>query len=134
MLLLLRRHAIRPTPVRLGVLAVLCQSPFALSGAEIEPQLTQLLGRVTLYRTLQTFEQKGLIHRVVDHSETVRYALCSHAPATGPIDYVHFKCVACQRFYCLTQVVVPTLILPGVYQVVRGDYLLSGVCEQCQLE
>ena len=132
--LTLRRHAVRLTPVRRTVLDVLAHSPFALSGAELEKQLPPT-DRVTLYRTLRTFEEKGLVHRVIDHSETVRYAapcLEEAGPASPTPDHVHFKCTACQHIYCLSQVPVPAVALPGPYQVLRRDYLLLGVCAQCQ--
>ena len=132
LLLALRGHAVRPTPVRQAVLAVLQGSPHALSGAEIEQQLRPASDRITLYRTLCTFEKKGLIHRVIDHSETVRYAVCPEPTEAGASDHVHFKCTACQHIYCLGQVAVPKVVLPGQYQAVRADYLLSGVCARCQ--
>lgn len=132
-LLALRRHAVRLTPVRRAVLSILGQSPFALSGAEIEKQLPLASDRITLYRTLRTFEEKGLIHRVIDHSEVVRYARCHDGPAaSAPANHVHFKCSACQHIYCLSQVAVPAVELPAQYRVAHGDYLLSGVCERCQ--
>ena len=57
------------------------------------------------------------MHRVIDHSETVRYAatcLDEAAATTGPRpDHVHFKCTACQHIYCLSQVPVPAGALPG---------------------
>lgn len=130
--LTLRRHAVRLTPVRRTVLDVLASSPFALSGAELEKQLPPT-DRVTLYRTLRTFEEKGLVHRVIDHSETVRYAAtCLDEASTNPADHVHFKCTACQHIYCLSQVAVPAVDLPGPYQVLRRDCLLLGVCARCQ--
>ena len=131
---ILRRHTIRPTPVRRAVLEVLLQTPFALSGTEVEKQLTIVFDRITLYRTLRTFEEKRLVHRVIDDSETVRYAAYSGLLATSAaIDHVHFKCTACRHIYCLSHVAVPTVELPGRYQVTRGEYLVSGVCEQCQV-
>lgn len=132
LLLALRGRAVRPTPVRQAVLAVLRGSPYALSGAEIEQQLRPALDRITLYRTLCTFEQKGLIHRVADHSETVRYAVCPEPGELGTADHVHFKCTSCQHTYCLRHVAVPAVVLPGQYRAERADYLLSGVCAQCQ--
>jgi len=128
----LKRHGIRPTPTRRSVLHVFQQAFCALSGSEIEGQLPADTDRITLYRTLRTFEEKTLIHRIVDYSETIRYALC-HAPtATVGLDHVHLKCVACQRIFCLPQVAVPPIPASAQYQVVRSDYLLSGVCTQCQ--
>ena len=132
----LLRHSVRPTAVRRAVLDILFQSPFALSGAEIEQQLPLDSDRITLYRTLRTFEAKGLAHRVIDHSETVRYAVYREAPPAtdAAANHVHFKCLACQRTYCLSQVMLPTVVVPAHYQAVRGDYLISGICEWCQPE
>jgi Fur family ferric uptake transcriptional regulator len=131
-LLTLRHHAVRRTAIRQAILRTLLQSPFALSRTEIEQHLA--LDRVTVYRTLRTFEEKGIVHRIVDHSETVRYAAARvdvAAPALAN-DHVHFKCTACRHIYCLSQVPVPAVALPGAYQVLRSDHLLSGICGQCQ--
>jgi Fur family transcriptional regulator, ferric uptake regulator len=130
----LRQRAVRLTLVRRAVLNVLLHSPFALSGSEIEKQLPRSFDRITLYRTLCTFEQKGLVHRVIDHSETVRYAVCANPASVASPDHVHFKCTACQHIYCLSQVPVPAVALPGRYRTERRDYLLSGICEACQTE
>jgi Fur family ferric uptake transcriptional regulator len=132
-LLTLRHHAVRLTAIRQSILGALLHSPFALSRTEIEHCLA--LDRVTVYRTLRTFEEKGIVHRIVDHSETVRYAAaCPNAAAPALAnDHVHFKCTACQHIYCLSQVPVPTVALPGTYQVLRSDHLLSGICGPCQL-
>jgi len=130
-LLTLRHHAVRLTAIRRSILGALLQSPFALSRTEIEHCLA--LDRVTVYRTLRTFEEKGIVHRIVDHSETVRYA-AARLDAVSPAlanDHVHFKCTACQHIYCLNQVPVPAVALPGAYQVLRSDHLLSGICGQC---
>ena len=132
-LLALHRCNVRPTRVRESVLQRLCQSPFALSGADIEKQLVPPADRITLYRTLRLFEERGLIHRVIDHCEIVRYAICVSLTAPGAgADHVHFKCSACQHIYCLSEVAVPRVVLPDQYRVVRGDHLLSGVCARCQ--
>lgn len=129
----LRHHAVRPTRVRRSVLAVLLRSPFALSGTELESHLRPLSDRITLYRTLCTFEQAGLVHRVADHADTVRYAANPSPTArVAPTDHVHFKCTVCRHIYCLSQVPVPAVELPGPYQVERRDYLLSGTCAGCR--
>jgi Fur family ferric uptake transcriptional regulator len=127
------RHGLRQTPVRLGVLRALQAAPYALSGHEIEQLLGPGTDRITLYRTLRSFEEKGLIHRVIDASDIVRYAACSrecteHVHADN---HVHFKCTRCTHIYCLNQVAIPAVTLPGSFQAVHRDYLLSGVCEQC---
>jgi len=130
----LTRHALRQTPVRRAVLHILADSPFALSGSEIEQQLPPHTDRITLYRTLKSFEESGLIHRVIDNSDIIRYAACSiECSAQGHFDnHVHFKCTNCQHIYCLTQVAIPAVTLPAKFEAHSRDYLLAGVCRECQ--
>ncbi|WP_046243328.1 Fur family transcriptional regulator [Hymenobacter terrenus] len=130
----LTRHALRQTPVRRAVLQVLGDSPFALSGSEIEQQIGPGTDRITLYRTLKSFEENGLIHRVIDSSDVIRYASCSiECSAHAHFDnHVHFKCTACQHIYCLSQVPIPAVMLPDKFEAQTRDYLLAGVCRECQ--
>ncbi|NVO31976.1 Fur family transcriptional regulator [Hymenobacter lapidiphilus] len=130
----LSQHGLRQTPVRRSVLQVLADAAFALSGSEIEQQLPAGTDRITLYRTLKSFEESGLIHRVIDSTDVVRYAACSiECSAKAHFDnHVHFKCTICQHIYCLNQVAIPAVTLPAQFQVVSRDYLLAGVCRECQ--
>ncbi|NML64215.1 hypothetical protein HHL22_03255 [Hymenobacter sp. RP-2-7] len=133
----LRAHALRLTPSRRAVLEVLVAAPFALSGTEVEQQAPTSLDRATLFRTLRLLEQKHLIHRVVDYTETVRFAaapaLRAASPPLGPpTEHVHLKCLVCQHLYCLPHVPVPAVPEAGGYHVTRRDCLLSGICERCQ--
>ena len=130
----LTRHALRHTPVRRGVLQVLLNSNYALSGSEIEQALGAQTDRITLYRTLKSFEENGLIHRVIDSTDVIRYASCSvECSAQAHFDnHVHFKCTACQHVYCLNQVAIPAVLLPDKFVAQTRDYLLAGVCRDCQ--
>ena len=131
---LLTSHGLRTTPVRVAILQVLVDSPFALSGHEIEQQLPPPTDRITLYRALKYFEAKGLIHQVLDTTNVVRYAACSvECGAHGHFDnHVHFKCTSCQRIYCLRQVPIPSVRLPHQFEAHARDYLLVGTCGACQ--
>ena len=73
----LLRHGLRQTPVRRAVLAAVSGKGYALTGAEIEQEMGADVDRITLYRTLKSFEQQGLIHRVIDDTDVLRYAACS---------------------------------------------------------
>ncbi|TGE15176.1 Fur family transcriptional regulator [Hymenobacter elongatus] len=134
--LTLARHGLRHTPMRRAVLDVLFSKSFALSSNDIEQALEADSDRITLYRTLRTFEQKGVIHRVLDSSDVIRFAACSVActEQAHADDHVHFKCSACERTYCLTQVAIPAVQLPGGFRATHRDYLMSGVCQQCHAE
>lgn len=130
----LTRHSLRQTPMRRAVLQALVDSPFALSSSEIEQQLPPNTDRITLYRTLKSFEESGLIHRVIDATDIIRYAACSiECSAHAHFDnHVHFKCTACQHIYCLNQVAIPDVTLPPKFEAQFRDYLLGGVCRDCQ--
>lgn len=73
----LTRHALRQTPMRRAVLQALTELPFALAGSEIERQLGPDTDCITLYRTLQSFEENGLLHRIMDVTDVIKYAACS---------------------------------------------------------
>jgi Fur family ferric uptake transcriptional regulator len=131
---LLKRHGLRLTPTRRAVLEVLTTSTFARSGHEIEQQLGSDTDRITLYRTLKSFEESGLVHRVRDLTDVIRYASCSiECSAHAHFDnHVHFKCTTCEHIYCLNQVAIPAVALPDKFEAQSRDYLLAGVCRECQ--
>lgn len=122
--------------MRRAVLELLARTPYALSGNEIEQQLGTEVDRITLYRTLKSFEQKGLIHRVLDNTDVAKYAACSiECSQESHFDnHVHFKCSRCQHIYCLQQVSIPSVTLPAHFIAENRDYLLQGVCGQCKRE
>lgn len=129
------RHGLRQTPVRRAVLTAVAGKGYALSGPEIEREIGPgTTDRITLYRTLKSFEQHGLLHRVPDDTDVLRYAACSvECSAEAHFDnHVHFRCGTCAHTYCLSQVAVPVVVLPGGFQAERRDYLLSGTCQMCQ--
>ena len=123
----------RPSPTQLEEVEVVGRRGAARVAPEQELG-AEGIDRITLYRTLRTFEQQGVIHRVIDATDIIRYAAC----ATGCTEHahhdnhVHFKCTACQHTYCLNQVSIPPVVLPGRFQAERSDYLMSGVCSQCR--
>ena len=130
----LARHGLRPTPTRRAVLRAFRGQPYALSGADIEKELGAGTDRITLFRTLKAFVDQGLLHRVADETDVVRYAACSIECSAGAHfdNHVHFKCGTCAHTYCLSQVAIPAVALPGGFRAERRDYLLSGTCQLCQ--
>ena len=63
----LKGHNLRITDCRMDVLEVFLNSTHALSFSDLEADL-DLYDRVTLYRTLNSFIEKGLLHRIPDDS------------------------------------------------------------------
>lgn len=128
---LLKNIHLRSTPNRLAILCLLLNKGYALSYSDIENEIPENIDRVTVYRTLKTFLDKGLIHKVPDEGG-FKYALCDdHCSLTEHHhDHVHFKCIACGQTLCLN-VAVPTIKLPKGYKADEINLLVQGMCEWC---
>ena len=129
---LLRDFKLRATPNREEILHLFLLKNYALSHSDIEREIDSSLDRVTVYRTLKTFLDKGLIHKVLDDAGALKYALCKEAckAAGHHHDHVHFKCTKCGLTSCLN-VDVPEVKLPKGYQPKEVNLLIQGVCERC---
>ncbi len=129
---LLRDFKLRATPNREEILHLFLLKNYALSHSDIEREIDNSLDRVTVYRTLKTFLDKGLIHKVLDDEGSLKYALCKEACNTAEHhhDHVHFKCIKCGQTSCLN-VEVPVVKLPKGYKANEVNLLIQGVCERC---
>ena len=43
----------------------------------------------------------------------------------------HFHCLHCQRTICLTELRIPSIVLPEGYQVDQVNYIITGICPNC---
>lgn len=132
---LLKDFNLRQTDCREEVLDVFFSQGFALSHGDIENRLQDSFDRVTVYRTLKTFLEKGIIHKVLDDEGGTKYALCKDSCHTPDHkhhhDHVHFKCQICGQTTCLDNVHIPTFSLPEGYQRQEVNLLVQGVCAVC---
>ncbi|HYG17690.1 MAG TPA: transcriptional repressor [Ohtaekwangia sp.] len=129
---LLKTFRLRSTPSRQEILYLFLRKDHALSHSDIEKEIKNELDRVTVYRTLKTFLDKGLIHKVLDDEGSLKYALCNEACSTTGHhhDHVHFKCVRCGQTSCL-DVEIPAIRLPKGYLHNEINLLIQGTCDRC---
>jgi Fur family ferric uptake transcriptional regulator len=127
---ILKNHKLRVTDIRLEILDFFVNSKKTHSHKDLEEHFSDG-DRVTLYRTLSSFTEQGLLHKIPDESGHVNYGLCP--PACGPEehhhDHIHFKCNQCGEIECV-DTVLPKVELPG-YQIDQTNLILSGTCESC---
>lgn len=131
---LLKEHKLRLTDCRLDVLNAFLTTGHALSHADIEHAMTeQQYDRVTIYRTLNSFMDNGLLHKVPVDDGSMRYALCSDDcdDHGHDDDHIHFKCVQCGKTQCLEDMPLPKLKLPDGFTVNDVNFLVQGVCKNC---
>src|SRR5690349_4485422 len=129
---LLKSFRLRSTPTRQEILRLFLKKDFALSHGDIESGIAADIDRVTVYRTLKTFFDKGLIHKVLDDGGTLKYALCTEACSLTKHrhEHVHFKCIHCGQTNCL-DVDIPSIDLPEGYVPKEVNLLIQGTCQNC---
>lgn len=127
----LRAKNINPTAMRLLILKFLKQQKEAVALSDIECSF-DLSDRVTIYRTLKTFEQKGLIHKIITSNST-QYALCLAACDENEHHdtHLHFICKQCQKTICLTHVSIPKIEIPEGFQLDDIEVTAKGICKTC---
>jgi|SRR5690554_2953892 len=130
----LKDKKLRVTKPRLAVLEVVSRAHAAVSQPELERLLGHEVDRVTLYRCLSAFEEKGILHKVFDLQGTAAYALCSSSCSAHEHadQHAHFICTVCQNVYCLESVATPTLAIPAEYQATNIEVNVTGLCATCR--
>lgn len=132
-LTILQSHKLRITDCRLDIIQEFLDKNVALSHSDLEETLNQQFDRVTIYRTLKTFLDKDLIHKVLDDSGATKYALCSHGEThhDHSHEHVHFKCEICGETTCLEDITLPQIKLPTGFEKKEMNLLVQGICEKC---
>jgi len=130
----LKAKGIKPTAMRNLVLDHLSNQLSAISLSEIERALAPV-DRITVYRTLKTFEENCLIHAIDDGTGAARYALCKEDCDDTPnhVLHVHFHCNQCNETYCLPKTLIPSIGLPDGFKKDEVSLLVKGVCQKCSL-
>lgn len=130
---ILRKNQLSVTGSRVKILELFLNNPGALAHSDIEKRAGEKFDRVTVYRTLQTFVEKGIIHSIPTADNAVRYALCKDDCAAGHHhdNHVHFVCSSCEKTICLDSVTVPHVHLPKGFTVNHYEMVVNGVCNDC---
>lgn len=130
---LIKKFGLRITDIRILILDYFRKTEVALSEQDIEKELTKACDRVTIYRTIKTFLDKGIIHKVLDEGNVVKYALCGTDCNAGKHhhEHVHFKCNACGDTICLENIPIQKIELPEGFEPKESNLLVLGTCKKC---
>jgi len=131
---ILKENNLSVTDGRKQILAMFLHTNGALSHADIENEADKKLDRITIYRTLQTFVNKGIVHVIPTTDNSIRYALCKDECTEGHHHdkHVHFVCNECHTTYCLEHVDVPHVKLPAGFSETQTDVIVNGYCAKCK--
>ena len=128
----IKQHGLRLTDCRIEVLTYFFKNQRALTHSDLERALPAF-DRVTLYRTLSTFVEKGLIHKIPDMKGIDQYASCAeHCAEHSHYDnHIHFKCKTCGQTTCLDNLSIPQVRLPQGFTLSSATFLIEGSCNRC---
>jgi Fur family ferric uptake transcriptional regulator len=131
---ILKKSQLSVTEGRKKILELFINSTGALAHADIEKSTGDNFDRVTVYRTLQTFVEKGIIHLIPTTDNSILYALCKDNCEAGHHhdNHVHFICDVCNKTICLDEVTVPQVKLPKGFKPNNAAMVVSGVCGECK--
>jgi Fur family ferric uptake transcriptional regulator len=129
---LLDQHHLKKTAPRLRVLSMMADKDTATSQPDLE-NLMNDVDRVTLYRILNIFEEKGIIHKVFDLNGTANYAICTSncQEHLHHDEHLHFNCTNCNNVYCLDELTLPAFNLPTGFKAEGFTLYASGLCANC---
>ena len=131
---ILKRNGLSVTASRTKILDLFLAAEGALAHADIEKNTDSAYDRVTVYRTLQTFVEKGIVHQIPTTDNSILYALCKQDCEEGHHhdNHVHFVCNQCEKTFCLDDVIVPEVKLPKGFTPEEASMIVAGVCIDCK--
>ena len=131
---ILKEHGLRLTLARVEALKYFLNADQALQHSDLEEEFTERFDRATLYRTINTFLENGIIHKVMDDTGIALFAVCADGCTVHEHkdEHVHFKCTECGSVKCLESNKIPNFDLPRGYELQHANILLEGSCPECR--
>lgn len=132
--IILSQHCLSKTSFRKKLIELFYMSKYSLSIDEIINNLSYKVDKVSIYRALNAFEENGLIHKVPDKDNLIRYALCqSECSAEKHLhNHAHLLCNLCNETYCLNDFKIPIVNEYKGFIINNSKIILEGCCIDCQ--
>ena len=128
---MLKEVGLYRTKARVAVLEALMEASSPLPQDRIASRpAAGAFDKVTIYRTLESLTQAGLVHRAFMHSRAWHFELADHC--TEKQCHPHFTCTGCGVTHCLTDISVPLVGIPHKgFVITRQQVRLEGLCPAC---
>lgn len=129
---ILTRKEVKPTSNRILVMRELIKASHPVSLADLEISLGFSMDKASIFRVLELFSEKDIIHVIEDGSRSLKYELChSGTHHTISDQHVHFYCERCKETYCFKDVSVPLVNIPEGFSPHAINYMIKGICPKC---
>lgn len=130
---MLLQAGLRATPIREGVLALLLREGRPLSHADLTARSEEIpkCDKVTLYRTLESLTEHGLVHKAQGIDAQWRYCASDPELPGCPGNHPHFLCLSCGAMVCLLGQALPRIEVPKGVIVLGKQLIVYGICDAC---
>lgn len=129
---ILTRKEVKPTSNRILVMRELIKASHPVSLADLEISLGFSMDKASIFRVLELFSEKDIVHVIEDGSRSLKYELChSGTHHTISDQHVHFYCERCKETYCFEDVSVPLVNIPEGFSPHTINYMIKGICPKC---
>ena len=131
---ILSKHGISRTKFRVMLLSLFFTSKKSLLIEDILEYFNNSINKVTVYRSLESFEKKGLIHQVPDRNNFKRYSLCKDEEcgiSSHNHNHGHFICYSCNQTFCVEDIKSPEITCLKGFDVKKLKLILEGYCAEC---
>jgi Fur family ferric uptake transcriptional regulator len=131
---ILKAAGLRKTKVRSEILGLFMNHNYALSARDVIEGIDSENDRVTVYRTLSSFLENGILHKALEDGQRTKYAFCrqmGHPATENQKLHAHFTCDTCGQTFCMEDVNVPEIKVTKDYTVSSATLTLQGVCGKC---
>ena len=128
---ILTSKGVKPTANRMLVLKELERSSHPVNLADLEMSLYPM-DKASIFRVLELFSEKDIIHVIEDGSRSLKYELCHGKDHHSLTDqHAHFYCEKCGAVECLEDVDLPQIAFPENYKVKSVNLMFKGICSKC---
>ena len=127
---ILKENGLKITQNRLDVLSVFLCSEKAFTLLDLEKIWGSKHDRSSIFRSLQTYTERGILEKFCNASGTAVYILNLHKPDCDGKS--HFKCKDCETVVSLPSLPAEYLQALGKHTIETMNVLLEGTCEKCQ--
>ena len=128
-------RGIKPTANRILVIRELMKASRPVNLASLEILLGFSMDKASIFRVLELFAEKDVVHVIEDGSRSLKYELCNSGNKHSISDqHAHFYCEHCKETYCITTAQVPIIDVPEGFSPHSINYMIKGLCPKCSLK
>ena len=128
---LLQKRNLKATSTRLKLFTIMEDYGSAISHSDIQKKMNPI-DRVTLYRTLETLKEKGIIHNAFQENNETYFAICGRTCEEHQHhhEHIHFKCLKCNTVSCKEVNKTFEIPLPN-HEIYKVSINVEGLCDEC---